>query len=766
MHPYRIHCLTCNAPLKVHDASLVGQILNCPKCHSMVLITPPVEAVIGPAVAPPVKAGRGLGFFKKGAKPAPAATDLSSAAPPTARVPGATPQDVEAGSTGAMPQAPLAVATPAPSAAAPPVIAHVPSQTPAPTPTPATPVLGDTPAAIPPGTFAPAPAGVHNEPAPPIAAAAALAVPPAPPVIEIPAEKPPVRGPSSAAATAASVATAGLTAAAPAWRNWAILGASGVGGALLTLCIWFMLSPGGHGTKTVPTQSTAKTTPKSSGPHDAAGAKVSTPTTTPADPAAPQKTIQPDDAASIPIKPIVMPQTPVRAEPVKPAAPAEPPVADPPAPAVPAADANAAKAPPPADAPPAANQAANSNADAINPAPAPAEVRDEGAAPPAEPPVPRAGSLAEPAPQRPLPPPTHDAMLKLSTPIAEMKLPPTRLKLLLSTLGDMAGVTIVCDAAALAQAGVTPDDLLAVEAKQSTIGDMLKQALATKGLGLVTAGDLAVVTLLPPGEAPLKRVRYLVDDLAIDATTDAKKLAELMQQLTPPESWESHGGRGTLEVADKAVVVTQTPDVQWQILLLCEKLRIARHLPPRSRLDSSRFALTSRKQLAAATLAKPITMHSAEKATLGELVTQLAGRTETSIELDPLALLRVGAAANSPARLNVDNVPLNKALDELLAPLGLTYRVLSTGQINITTPAVVSAGHEVEFYPAGRLARDAAGGRALAKRVEEEAAPKSWATAGGQGVTAFDAISACLLVRQTQPVQGEVEAALVRWQDR
>jgi len=31
MQAYRIHCLTCNAPLKIDDPSLVGQIFNCPK---------------------------------------------------------------------------------------------------------------------------------------------------------------------------------------------------------------------------------------------------------------------------------------------------------------------------------------------------------------------------------------------------------------------------------------------------------------------------------------------------------------------------------------------------------------------------------------------------------------------------------------------------------------------------------------------------------------------------------------------------------------
>jgi len=38
---FSIHCTTCEARLSVRDASLVGQILACPKCGSMVQIMPP-----------------------------------------------------------------------------------------------------------------------------------------------------------------------------------------------------------------------------------------------------------------------------------------------------------------------------------------------------------------------------------------------------------------------------------------------------------------------------------------------------------------------------------------------------------------------------------------------------------------------------------------------------------------------------------------------------------------------------------------------------
>ena len=43
MELFAIHCTTCKARLKVTDDSVIGQILSCPKCSSMVMIEAPTE---------------------------------------------------------------------------------------------------------------------------------------------------------------------------------------------------------------------------------------------------------------------------------------------------------------------------------------------------------------------------------------------------------------------------------------------------------------------------------------------------------------------------------------------------------------------------------------------------------------------------------------------------------------------------------------------------------------------------------------------------
>ncbi|REK25371.1 MAG: hypothetical protein DWQ42_11660 [Planctomycetota bacterium] len=41
MKPYRFTCLTCDSVLRVDDAQLVGKVLSCPRCESMVQVPPP-----------------------------------------------------------------------------------------------------------------------------------------------------------------------------------------------------------------------------------------------------------------------------------------------------------------------------------------------------------------------------------------------------------------------------------------------------------------------------------------------------------------------------------------------------------------------------------------------------------------------------------------------------------------------------------------------------------------------------------------------------
>jgi hypothetical protein len=68
---FSVECTTCKARLKVRSAEAIGQILACPKCHSMVMVAPPADwhpegtpPVANPQVATAEVAAAGIAPWK------------------------------------------------------------------------------------------------------------------------------------------------------------------------------------------------------------------------------------------------------------------------------------------------------------------------------------------------------------------------------------------------------------------------------------------------------------------------------------------------------------------------------------------------------------------------------------------------------------------------------------------------------------------------------------------------------------------------------
>lgn len=99
MELFALHCTTCKARLKVTDTSAIGEIVACPKCHSMVLVEPPPGWKAG-AAAIPIAAMP----VEPVAPPKPIAAPRVAAAPPPVPVNSQSPPPLPA--RPALPKAP------------------------------------------------------------------------------------------------------------------------------------------------------------------------------------------------------------------------------------------------------------------------------------------------------------------------------------------------------------------------------------------------------------------------------------------------------------------------------------------------------------------------------------------------------------------------------------------------------------------------------------------------------------------------------------
>lgn len=371
----------------------------------------------------------------------------------------------------------------------------------------------------------------------------------------------------------------------------------------------------------------------------------------------------------------------------------------------------------------------------------------------------RPGVAASPElpPAQPLPAPSEALAARLALPVTAIKMPATPLRVLLDTIGALGAVKIQCDVAALARAGLSVDDAAAVELKSASLDEVLKQALHSRGLTFVATGDQVIVTLPAPQEAPLTQVRYAVDDLAADPAS-LQQLAEAVRTMVIPPTDNQHKPRATISVAEGALLANQSAEGHWQTLLLCEKLRIVRGLPTRSRHDLAWLGPDIGHRQLDMMLTRKVSLQAADGVPLVGAVRQLASRADVAIEIDELSLMRAGISPKALVRVHMEDAPLSKVLDHAISSLGLAWQPIGKRTIAITTPASQRSNPQIEVYPVGR--QNAQAGNALAARVIRDVAPESWQSEGGSGLAAYLPAGSALIVRQPYPIQAQVAASL------
>lgn len=388
------------------------------------------------------------------------------------------------------------------------------------------------------------------------------------------------------------------------------------------------------------------------------------------------------------------------------------------------------------------------------------------------PPAPGPGPQGPPdsPPDRPAQEPRPEAMdhraevaARLAERLPQIQLPEMPLADAVDLLAELSDLPITLDPEALERLGVRLDDAVAVELSDATLAEILAAVAAEAGLALVVEDGQVLLSSPPADRDRLRQRRYTVSDLTGEDATATAELAAVVRKLVVPDAWQINGGRGTIQAEPGMLVVLQNAVVHHRILVFCEKLRNARGKPLRSHFHPDRFALATRRARAGQILARQVTANFQEPAPLEQILEYLEELTQTEILIDHAALRQAGLSAAAEASLSVRKQPLASALDELLRPRELDYRVVEADTLQVTTRNAVAGRMELEFYPIAALLAGGQTETALLERIKSRLAGSTWSDAGGPGVLHFDGPSRCLIVLQSQPVQRALEDLLTRW---
>jgi hypothetical protein len=765
---FTINCTTCNARLSVRDQGVIGEILACPKCQSMVLVEPPPGWNGGEPSKPQAAASDPT--HKRTVRSAADATfgaaSLLSGKAHSERTPAAEERiaDSPAADFGETVDQPIEVQLAADQSAR----AKLQPSGRAPT----TSTVDDA-ATLPSGKAPPAPPPLPN---PPVKSAGPHATTAASGQV---AQEPDVDQPGGDPLLPDDQWSSPAT---QRWRQMALLVGGGVAGLLLAVIVFGYLisrgaadSPdlasrsdaashadgnsaagphdddqgdganGGPGDDATGDDSDAASVDSSVGPVPVVPTSVATPDTDHSDTNVTPKPPTPSPAPEAPDNPFALDPAP------RPAAPDKP---------EPETGADRVKdlaseleefAPFLDDVPFLAREAlerpSEKDKDAADEAPPAVEMEPIEEDPRAPRPAPRSVNV--------------DAQLAL--PIAAIEFTDTPLIEYIRFLSKLSNVPITVEPEALAFAAVSPSTPVTVKLNDTTMGGALEHALGSR----LSPFEASAGHVLIPSSRKLTEIPHPVDDL-VDDDKGLEQLRDAVSILIEPELWlgvaVAEGPPPSLQGKDRKLIARAAPATQVQILMFCQKLRLARGKPLRFSFPPEMFELATRRQRAAAKLSTPLSLNFGRPTLLVDILARVERETGLRILVDWRALEEQGWNPDAVAVLTADEQPLGEALSSLLLPLDLAWRVVDAGTVQVTTPDVLAARAELEFHPAGDLlARgDSA---ALLARIRKELGPHHFRDAEGVGELHFDEPGKCVITALPQPQQDELSALLRSWRD-
>ena len=198
----------------------------------------------------------------------------------------------------------------------------------------------------------------------------------------------------------------------------------------------------------------------------------------------------------------------------------------------------------------------------------------------------------------------QDTEARLADSIPEIRFQKIPLWRFLDVMSDYTAVPIRLNWEAATHAGVSAQKTVDVSMSDATIGQILTDVLVPLRLSFrVDQAQIEVIKAESLDEK-LRVTKYFVGDLAGLEAAAFDGLVQLVEQVVAPGSWRGSGGNGQLLVKDRRLYLKQSEPAHFETILLLEKLRVARGLPPRSSYPRGLFDLRGKRELARDLLAR------------------------------------------------------------------------------------------------------------------------------------------------------------------
>jgi hypothetical protein len=263
----------------------------------------------------------------------------------------------------------------------------------------------------------------------------------------------------------------------------------------------------------------------------------------------------------------------------------------------------------------------------------------------------------------------------------------------LALVSQLSGVPVSITPEQLQMAGISAGRPVSVESSAKSVDEILAEVLTPLHLEVQTDGEQ--ITIVRQHGNQIRGIDYPVDDLGISHT----ELAQWIEQLVAPETWKSVGGPGTITVEGDKLRIEQSQAVQYEVLIFLERIRLAKEKPLRSKYPERLLSPRSYSATVAEQLAAPAIFTFSHETPLAEVFQYWQGEMGMPVFVDWPALATAKLWPESRITCRSANEPWHTALDKVLEPLGLGWRAVSGGGIQVTSREVLDTKPVLDIYP-------------------------------------------------------------------
>ncbi|MBQ6616168.1 MAG: hypothetical protein IJH67_07355 [Thermoguttaceae bacterium] len=348
----------------------------------------------------------------------------------------------------------------------------------------------------------------------------------------------------------------------------------------------------------------------------------------------------------------------------------------------------------------------------------------------------------------------------------------------LQTIRELGALPVEVNWDSLRRNGVNADDKISWSGKDVTVQAALTEVLALRGLMFKITGEDKII-FVPrasvnarsgvnsgeQGGSAMVKTQYSVSDLVGQSPEQTSALIKSIREFLCPGDWKEVGGTGTISASGGgSIMIMQSQHNQWIIADFLDRLRLARHLAPLYNRDASLEPMSVRAQSA---LKRNVGINFQPAADLKTALSEIGQRIGVNILLDEPSLKIAGISAQFPISFDARELSLEETFNRINEETGLVYLAQTPNSFIVTTSNGMKSMMSVEFYPISDLVNIGLTPAVLMEQIVKFE-PKSWKSqdAASFGLVDYDANSDCLIVRQSQSVLSKISELLTQLRAR